>query len=670
MTYADLLADISSFSSSPFFKEISASCVALKIKSPYLCFVAILSCMNTDKLAVLISHLETDTGIKKLNEQVHFDLIIEDHHVEKNSGSTHLNFKFKSIDFDKPLLVLFSSGSTSAPKGVVLSFNNLYYSAIGFSEFFNQGPKDCSLINLPHHHVGGLMILWRSFFQGGSVTTDINKTPDFISLVPLQLKRMMEDQNKIQTLRKIRVILIGGAPLTSVLKSKALELGLKLFQTYGMTETASALMINGHVLPYREVMIDDDGFFRVQGKTLALGHYQNNEFILFQKKWFKTNDRGVKDSQGIFHFIERSDLIFISGGENINPLHIEETVKENPLIKDAYLIGIADEQWGEIGILLYETHSGAELRAGDLLSELKIKLHPHLVPKFCFKTAFELNGQIKVKRFELKNLAKKLYLKHIFSFNFIENKDKPTIVFFHGFMGNQDDLAEISTHLKSRYSLLYLDLPGHGETQIKHFHSFNDLFIKLTSFIKLFSNDPIFYGYSMGGRIALHLALNFFPPKKLILESAGLGLESTFEQQNRQKNDFNLFSNTHQHNLPEFLNRWYENPMFFKFTQHKNYQNEIRNRSQHDLTQWRDSQKYLSSGFFPLLRENLELMKKTKFPLFYIFGEEDHKYKNYAKNLAKMNLETIKTICISSSGHNPHKTHPTEIAKILTETLK
>ncbi|MDD4974166.1 MAG: alpha/beta fold hydrolase [Bacteriovorax sp.] len=670
-TYADLLSDVASLSSKFSSQLSSVDTVALKIQSPYLAFVAILASLKEKKLPILFSHLETVSMLERLREQIHYEVIIEDHQIEKTLGSKNLETLFPSMDIIKPALVVFSSGTTSIPKGVALSFNNLYYSAKGFAEYFHRTDNERSLMNLPHHHVGGLMILWRAFFSGGSLTTDLKSPIDFLSLVPLQLKRMMEDNSKLQLLKKIRVILVGGAPLSSALKEEAKVHGLNLYETYGMSETASLLMINGEVLPYREVELDELGFFKVKGKTLALGYFQKNIFFPIPSVWFKTNDLGFRDEFGIFHFKQRSDLIFISGGENINPLLIEEVVKQNSLIKDAYLIPLPDEKWGEMGVLLYQTKTGVDLSAEELNTFLKTKLHPHLIPKFSFKTRLNFEGQLKAKRSELKILAKELYLKNIFSFDFFEVLDTPVIIFFHGFMGDKEDLKNISDPLGAQYSRLYIDMPGHGKTKIENFYTNLDLFQKLSWFINLFSPNPIFYGYSMGGRIALHLALNFLPPQLLILESAGLGLLNSDEQLQRQENDFKQFSGVDQKLLPEFLNHWYQNPIFYKFSEHPSYKSEIDKRSLHDFTEWRDSQKFLSAGCFPLLKENLAKISITSFPLLYIYGENDFKYKDFAQRLRPLDpARKVSILAIAGSGHNPHKTHPLEMIAKLTNCLK
>ena len=670
-TYSQLLSDVRCFSYSLSVLPTSLNGIALKVQSPYLAFVAILASIMGHKLPILLSHLEADSQIEKLKKQIFFEKIILDQDIINSFSSSNSCNTFPEFDFNEGRLVIFSSGSTNLPKGIVLSFNNLYYSAKGFSEYFNQLENEVSLMNLPHHHVGGLMILWRAFFSGGSLTTYLNLPIDYISLVPLQLKRMIEDQNKLLILKKIKTVLVGGSRFQETLKIEAIKSGLNIFETYGMSETTSLVTINGNILPYREVELDDEGFFIIKGLTLALGFYVQNIFQSYQAHWYKTSDIGFRDEAGALHFKERADLIFISGGENINPLNVEEVLNENKLIKVAYLASIPDEKWGEMGILLYESELGSVITNEDFHSFFDGKIHPYHIPKFYFKTEFQLNEKIKAKRTELKELAYQYYLKNIFSYDYVEVPNAPLIVFFHGFMGDKEDLKGISHLEDATFSKLYLDLPGHGQTQIKNFYSFSDVFQKISEFIKIFSPQPIFYGYSMGGRIALHLALNFLNPKLLILESASLGLKDIQEQTERKIQDIQQLAHIHQGEIKQFLNQWYENPIFKNFKNHPSYQLEIDKKAKHDFKEWRDSQLFLSAGSFPLFSENCLKISKLDFKISYIYGELDIKYKTTAQQIQILNPgNNIATWSIPEASHNPHTTHPIETKDKLINILK
>lgn len=672
-SYSDLRADIVAYSL--IIKNMPIhSVVGLKIKSPYLAFVALFALRLNNTLAVIISHHETHLGILALKKQIDFDLIIEDFHFDQLT-STDNNSSFE-IDFEKIALVIFSSGTTSAQKGVALSFNNLYYSALGFSHYFKQQETDSSIINLPHHHVSGLMILWRAFFSGGRIVTNLEDQVDFLSLVPIQLKRMLDNKLQHELLKKIRVLLIGGAPLSSSLKEKALSLGLSLYETYGMTETTSLVLVNGEVLPYRQVRLDELGFFNVAGETLAKGYFKDQLFIPFTDEWLKTHDLGTVSSVGKFLFQKRADLIFISGGENINPLEIEEVVKNHPNVSDAYLVSIPDENWGEIGVLLYETKDLSLIQLQNFSEELKqyLKsiLHPHLIPKFFFNSVLKKEGQLKAKRSELKGKALDLYTKSLFSYELIQSplENAPLLILFHGFMGDKFELLDVALPLISNYSILTIDMPGHGQTKIENFSSVQDILTKLAHFIKLFSLTPLYYGYSMGGRIALQLSLYHLPPTQLILESASLGLNSDREKSERLNKDQSMFAGIKQSELCIFLERWYENPMFNYYKKISTFRNDCEKKSAHDFRQWDKSQSFLSVAVFPLASEVIKDLKKSNFSLSYIAGVDDEKYRSIALTLLAQKRKKTQIVEITGAGHNPHKTHPHKITDFLIKTLK
>ncbi len=672
-SYHDLSIDVHFFSKLLECHYNEEKLIALKFESPYLNFVAHLACLLNNKIAVIISSKETLSALEILKNQVAYNYVIDDQHFKHSNDPLSV---FPLVNSSECSTILFTSGSSSYPKGVALSFSNIFYSAKGFSDFFKQTSFDCSYMNLPHHHIGGLMIMWRAFLTGGRITTSLADQIDFISLVPSQLRRWLREADKIQHLKKSKATLIGGACLPADLAEVAKINNISLFETYGMTETTSLVMINGTALPYRQIKIDRDGFILTKGEVLSLGYFQNKIFSPHSQNlidgWFKTSDKGFINQEGLLQFDHRADLIFISGGENINPLSIEETVKLHPKIKEAYLTSLEDEFWGEAGCLFFEINNNESLSTDDLKAFLKEKLHPHHVPKYFFETTFMQTFGVKIKRSELKIQAKEYYLKSIFSYNYYQIKNAPTLVLFHGFLGNKGDLEEITEKIKNRYSLLFLDLPGHGETRIKNFSSTPDLFKKLSEFISLFDKSPHLYGYSMGGRVALHLALNYlFSVQSLTLESAGLGLNSSEEKENRIINDLKIFDGYNQDTILNFIHNWYKNSIFDRYRSSHEFEEHCLKKSQHQLVEWRDSQNFLSQACLPLLTENRDKLRALHFPIHYFYGEEDLKYKKLAReNLNSISKAHIEIFEIKKASHNPHKTHPTEIAETMSILLK
>jgi O-succinylbenzoic acid--CoA ligase len=651
-TYGDLKNAAGFFSA--LFSGHSSPFIAVKMQSPYLCFAAQLGALKAGKTAVLLSPLETTDSIDQLRKQVPFEFIASDEHFDFSSP-TH--FEFVEYAEETPAVIVWSSGSSGTPKGIVLTWGNIFYSARGLIDYFSLSTTDVSLMNLPHHHVGGLMTLWRAFFSGSSLVSQNTKKFDVISVVPLQLARALEKSDELASFISCRIILVGGAKLTQELKERAIEKNLVLYETYGMSETASLVTINGEVLPYRDVQLDSEGSFLIGGKTLSPGYYREGHFMplpLLSDGHFKTNDKGELKN-GKYLFSHRSDLIFISGGENINPLSVEEVLRSFPGIDDAYVVPVLDEHWGEMGVALIDSES--EISPLDLKNFLKSKIHPHHIPKKFFKTRLKFEGRLKPQRNELKKKARELFLKNLFSYTHIEKKDAPLIVFFHGFTGSKEDFFFLGKELTDHFSLLFIDLPGHGDTPSEAFSSTQEMLQRLSELIHFFSPTPILYGYSMGGRVALQLALHYLNVKLCLLESAGPGLGSREEAAERKSKDQKMYDSFK--NAKEFLLHWYKNDLFSVYQKTLLCSEDIIKKSSHPLEQWKDSQRLLSQGCFPLAQENRNVPPET----YYLYGSEDEKYKHYTSFYPK-NFE------IKGASHNPHKTHPAEITAIVKHILK
>ena len=653
-----------------FFEEQLNIPVALKLQNPYWCFVCILACLASNNKAILLSSIETENSIKLLKEQIFFNQIIEDQNIKNclNSKKDITNTELIiSKDINSPLVFCFTSGSSATPKAVALSFKNFYYSALGFIEFINQKSNEISYLNLPHNHVGGLMVLWRSFLSGGSIVDKFELPLNYISLVPTQLQRMIGNIDELKKLQTIKCILVGGSILPKGLKKTCSEFNLKIFETYGMTETCSLITLNGDTLPYRKINIDSDQSIIVDGEILSTGYYQNNQFIPITPP-LKTKDRGEIQS-GKFKFIERSDLIFISGGENINPYQVEEVALTFPQIESACCTYIKDEKWGEMNVLLYQTVSDLKINEDELLNYLKLNLHPYHVPKYLFKAIIIEDKQTKINRNKIRELANVLFLKHIFSHEYISStiQTDKTIIFLHGFTGDKDDFKKIGIPLIDKFNLLFIDLPGHGKTSLKQFNSLIDIFLKLSQFIKIFTDSPILYGYSMGGRIALEIALHYIKPKALILESAGLGLYDKYERSERLKNDQILASKIKSSDTDSFLDSWYKNPIFYHYNKTDTYNDDIRKKLNATTNEWHLAVEVFSPSHFPLLESNLSDLSNSNFPILYLCGEKDEKFLKNAELLKTINIDTF---IVRNTGHNPHKTHPSEITQYLSSALK
>jgi 2-succinyl-6-hydroxy-2,4-cyclohexadiene-1-carboxylate synthase len=247
----------------------------------------------------------------------------------------------------------------------------------------------------------------------------------------------------------------------------------------------------------------------------------------------------------------------------------------------------------------------------------------------------------------------------VFNYCFQGNPDKPLIIFLHGFMGNIHEFDEAIKLLSDDFYYLTIDLPGHGETQVlgddKFFNMQNTAQALIELLDKLNIPKCFLVGYSMGGRLALYLALHF-PERfaKVILESASPGLATELERLERVKKDEQiarkLIRTLEVGDFLNFLSHWYEQPIFGSIKNHPGYSQMIQMRLKNNPSELAKSLRFMGTGCQPSLWEKL---KDNKNPLDLLVGEKDEKF-------VAINIEMTK-VCdfcqlniISNAGHNIH----------------
>jgi o-succinylbenzoate---CoA ligase len=296
---------------------------------------------------------------------------------------------------ERPATIIFTSGSSGAPKAALHTFGNHYHSALGSNTNIALRPGDRWLHSLPLYHVGGLSILFRCMLAGATVAlpqpgTSLGESiaglgATHVSLVSTQLSWLLREDAYLVGLE---AVLMGGGPVPPSLVDEALARGLPLHTSYGLTEMASQvtttlpgasieeLRTAGRVLPNREVSISKSGEILVRGETLFAGYVEGEEpdRPLDAEGWFHTRDLGEIDESGYLRVGGRMDNLFISGGENIQPEEIEEALCRLDGIDEAVVVPVLDEE--------FEARPVAFVRAaGRKPEELAQELEP-LLPRF------------------------------------------------------------------------------------------------------------------------------------------------------------------------------------------------------------------------------------------------------------------------------------------------
>ncbi len=259
-------------------------------------------------------------------------------------------------------IVIFTSGSSGEPKGVVLSAEAFAASAAAHTANLGWRDDDRWLCNLSLAHIAGLSIITRSYAAGrdivvaGSMSFEpaqlIAMVDDhrvtLLSLVPTMLSRVVDELPDWQCPGHVRAVLLGGAAATPALVERARARGVPVLPTYGMTETCSQIYTGGNMLAGVDVRTTN-GRLQVRGPMLAMGYIDQDGFRpLTDDGWFDTGDLGRVDDNGRLRITGRADDCIISGGANVFPAEVERVVQECADVAAACVFGVSDDTWGQL----------------------------------------------------------------------------------------------------------------------------------------------------------------------------------------------------------------------------------------------------------------------------------------------------------------------------------
>jgi 2-succinyl-6-hydroxy-2,4-cyclohexadiene-1-carboxylate synthase len=256
-----------------------------------------------------------------------------------------------------------------------------------------------------------------------------------------------------------------------------------------------------------------------------------------------------------------------------------------------------------------------------------------------------------------------------FHYTIDRNRDLPIAVFLHGFLGSNEDFNEVVSLVSKQFCCLSLDLPGHGDTRVTGGDEAYAMPETANAIVQLLNHLNIphanLVGYSMGGRLALYLALHYadrFP--KTILESASPGLKTEAERLARIQHDCALAERL-ETNFPQFLEDWYEQPLFRSFKQHPNFGQMMQKRLRNNPMELAKSLRNMSTGLQPSLWKNLENHQN---PLLLMVGENDRKFITINQEMASI-CPKAKLAIVPNAGHNIHAEQPATYANYITQFL-
>lgn len=347
-------------------------------------------------------------------------------------------------DPDATAILMYTSGTTGAPKGVILTNANLFWNNVNLQHLYDVSQDDVTLAVAPMFHIAGLNVtIPTTLIKGGEVIIhrafDPNAVIEEIErskvtttfAVPAMLNALAQLPTFADAdLSSLRVVIGGGAPVPEPLLRTYAERGIGVLQGYGLTETSPAAIFLVAEFALAKLgsagqppLFVDVKLVNHEG-TEVLGNGERGEICLRGPNvsrrywnrpdatqsahdpdgWFHTGDVGVRDEDGFYSIVDRVKDMVITGGENVFPAEVENVIFDHPAVADVAVLGLPDEKWGEAVTAAVVLKPGAELTLEELrafcsdhLARYKVPGRLHILPEL------PRNAGGKVVKFKLKD---------------------------------------------------------------------------------------------------------------------------------------------------------------------------------------------------------------------------------------------------------------------------
>lgn len=340
---------------------------------------------------------------------------------------------------DDPMMILFTGGTTGTLKGALYSYRQDMANAANTILSWNLREEDCVIqatpmfhaaigaFTLPLLHHGARVIIQRTFEPGEYLRLVKDPGVTILFLVPTMYKLLVDHPDFARTdFWQVRWAISGGAACPMSIREAFLARGVRFKQGYGLTEAgpncfalelddadARPTSIGKPVLYAHAVLRDKEGRPVPRGEigelTLAGPHVFSGYFEkpeetagALRDGWLWTGDLARQDQEGFFYIAGRRKEMFISGGENVFPNEIEESLNTHPAVSECCVVGVPDAQWGEVGLATIVLRPGQEASADELRGYLRQRLARYKVPKhFQFVAGLPKSGAGKVLKRDL-----------------------------------------------------------------------------------------------------------------------------------------------------------------------------------------------------------------------------------------------------------------------------
>jgi fatty-acyl-CoA synthase len=323
---------------------------------------------------------------------------------------------------DDAWAILYTSGTTGRPKGVIVTRRNAFFAALDFVFLGEVGPSAVALLDVPLYHTIGLVAVCRSTLtMGGTVVVSDRFAPSralaALSDRPLGVTHYFGVPQMAAALKsdpayagadlsRLHAIFVGGAPLSPALAEYFLNDGVRLINGYGMSEAGSVLHVPidaeavranpgsiGLPAPLVDLRIVDQdgrdvaegtvGELWLRGPAVTPGYWNKpaETEAAFIDGWYRTGDLVRRGENGFYHLVDRMKDMFISGGENVYPAEVEAALLTHPAVLDAAVVGVPEPRWGEAGVAFVVAKPGASAIEAELIAHCAARLARYKHPQ-------------------------------------------------------------------------------------------------------------------------------------------------------------------------------------------------------------------------------------------------------------------------------------------------
>jgi long-chain acyl-CoA synthetase len=385
-----------------------------------------------EKPLVLVVDLPSDDRVKNF-----YDIMVQ---VE--------NDRVDDVQADDTAVILYTSGTTGNPKGVLLTHKNLYSNAENSAKH-NETERGVTLGVLPLAHVYGLTISNICFLTGSSIvvfssfdTEEVFKAIEkyqvkTFSAVPAMIHALVSyPQAGLYNTTSLESVGSGSAPLpVALLHAFEQKFGAKVYEGYGLSEAAPVVTAHrkgieikpgsvGIPIPGVELRIVNEkggevsagevGELIVRGDNVTPGYYQNDEETsrVLKDSWFHTGDMARIDDEGYVYIVDRKKDLIIRGGFNVYPRDIEEILNAHDDVSEAAVVGVPDERMGEEMVACIVKKQGSEVTEEELISYCQDHLAKNKTPRrVVFLETLPRNVVGKILKTHLRKTASEIVIK-------------------------------------------------------------------------------------------------------------------------------------------------------------------------------------------------------------------------------------------------------------------